>query len=86
MASAGFDDVAVIIQGRCSMCHAKEPFWPGVVWPPGGVRLETHAEIARNVHDIYIQSGLTHAMPPANVSFMLEEEREAIVDWYRNLQ
>lgn len=86
MASAGFEDVAIIVQGRCSMCHAKEPFWDGVVWAPNGVRLETHAQIAQHARDIYIQSGVTHAMPPANVSFMLEEERQAIVDWYRDLR
>jgi uncharacterized membrane protein len=68
------------------MCHATEPFWDGIVFPPNGVRLETHAQIAAHARDIYIQSGVTHAMPPANVSWMEEEERRAIVEWFRSVQ
>jgi uncharacterized membrane protein len=86
MATEGFEEVASIVQGRCSMCHATEPFWDGIVFPPNGVRLETHAQIAAHARDIYIQSGVTHAMPPANVSWMEEEERRAIVEWFRSVQ
>ncbi|CAJ1375517.1 unnamed protein product [Effrenium voratum] len=86
MATEGFEEVASIVQGRCSMCHATEPFWDGIVFPPNGVRLETHAQIAAHARDIYIQSGVTHAMPPANVSFMEDEERRAIVEWFRSVQ
>ncbi|QBK31206.1 urate hydroxylase PuuD [Roseitalea porphyridii] len=86
MASEGFEQVATIVQGRCAMCHATEPFWDGILFPPNGVRLETHAQIAAHARDIYVQSGVTHAMPPANVSFMEEAERRAIVDWYRSVQ
>ena len=45
--AAGFDEVTSIIQGRCSMCHAAEPGWEGMHWPPKGVVLETPAQIAR---------------------------------------
>ena len=69
--------------GRCSMCHAAEPFWDGILWPPKGVRLETEAQIAGQAQAIYLQSGLSHAMPPANVSWMEDAERAAIVEWYR---
>lgn len=86
MATEGFEEVASIVQGRCSMCHATEPFWDGILFPPNGVRLETHAQIAAHAHDIYIQSGVTHAMPPANVSFMEDQERRAIVEWFRSVQ
>jgi len=86
MASEGFGQVASIVQGRCAMCHATEPFWEGILFPPNGVRLETHAQIAAHARDIYVQSGVTHAMPPANVSMMEEAERRAIVDWYRSVQ
>ena len=33
--------------------------------------------------DDFIQAGVTHAMPPANASFMEQSERDAIVRWYR---
>lgn len=79
----GFDDVTSIVQGRCSMCHAAEPSWEGMYWPPKGVMLETPAQIAAEARRIYLQAGVTHAMPPANLSFIEPEERAAIVRWYR---
>ncbi|NNE50793.1 MAG: urate hydroxylase PuuD [Sulfitobacter sp.] len=79
----GFDEVQNIVTGRCSMCHAAEPFWEGVLWPPKGVRLETEHQIATAAKQIYLQSGLTHAMPPANLSYMEQAERDKIVAWYR---
>lgn len=79
----GFDDVVGIVQGRCSMCHAAEPGWEGLAWPPKGVVLETPAQIAQEAKRIYVQAGITHAMPPANLSYMEPVEREAIIQWFR---
>ena len=82
-AAAGFEDVVGIVQGRCSMCHAAEPVWDGLHWPPKGVVLETEAQIAHEARRIAMQSGYSHAMPPGNLSFMEPQERQAIVDWFR---
>jgi len=79
----GFADVVTIVQGRCSMCHAAEPGWEGLHWPPKGVVLETEAQIAHEARRIYLQAGLSHAMPPGNLSFMEPAERQAIVAWMR---
>lgn len=79
----GWDDVHDIVMGRCSMCHTAEPFWDGIISAPKGVRLDTPARIATNAREIFLQAGYTHAMPPANVSYMEEEERDLIVAWYR---
>ncbi len=79
----GFASVAETVMGRCAMCHAAVPGWDGIHWPPNGVRLDTEAEIARHARGIYLQSGLSKAMPPGNVSYMEPEERAAIVAWYR---
>ena len=81
--AAGFGEVVGIVQGRCSMCHAAEPGWAGMYWPPRGVVLETPAQIAREARRIYLQAGLSHAMPPANLSYMEPAERAAIVAWFR---
>ncbi|MGI3170064.1 urate hydroxylase PuuD [Pseudooceanicola sp. C21-150M6] len=78
----GFEDVHSIVLGRCSMCHAAEPAWEGLYWPPKGVRLETEAQIARQARAIYLQAGLGHAMPPSNLSFMEPQERDRIIAWY----
>ena len=79
----GFEEVVGIVQGRCSMCHAAEPGWEGLHWAPKGVLLETEAEIAHEARRIYLQAGVTHAMPPGNLSFIEPEERAAIVKWFR---
>jgi len=79
----GFEDVVGIVQGRCSMCHAAEPGWEGLYWPPKGVVLETPAQIAHEARRIYLQAGVSHAMPPGNLSYMEPEERAAIVEWFR---
>lgn len=79
----GFDQVHDIVLGRCSMCHAAEPVWDGLLWPPKGIRLETEAQIARQARAIYLQAGLSHAMPPANLSFLEDDERATIIAWYK---
>jgi uncharacterized membrane protein len=80
----GFEDVASIVPGRCSMCHAREPGYDGIHHAPRNVLLETPADIASHARQIYLQAGASHAMPPANVTWMEPEERAAIVNWYRN--
>ncbi len=76
-----FDDVRNIVLGRCSMCHAETPGWPGITTAPRRIVLETDAQIARTARDILTQAGLTDAMPPANVSFMEPAERAVIRAW-----
>jgi len=82
--AAGFDGVVDIVMGRCSMCHAAEPGWEGIHFPPKDVVLETPAQIAAEAKRIYLQAGLSHAMPPANVSYMEPAEREAIILWFQS--
>jgi uncharacterized membrane protein len=81
--ATGFDDVVGIVQGRCSMCHAAEPAWDGMLWPPKGVVLETPAQIAHEARRIYLQAGVSHAMPPGNLSYMEPAERQTIIGWFR---
>lgn len=80
----GFEEVMAIVPGRCAMCHAREPFYEGIYWAPKDVLLETEADVVRSAKQVYLQAGVTNAMPPANVSHMEESERRAIVAWYRN--
>jgi len=81
----GFQEVHDIVIGRCSMCHAQEPFYDGILWAPKGVLLENETQIAAYAKQIFLQAGITHAMPPANVSFMEPHERKKIADWYRSV-
>ena len=79
----GFDEVRDIVMGRCSMCHAREPAWDGIVTAPRHIALDTDASIARAARDILVQAGMTDAMPPANVTSMEPAERAAIRRWFR---
>ena len=64
-------------------------------WSAAGLRVATFtfprygrsatADIAAEARRIYIHAGLTDAMPPANVSWMEEDERALIRDWYRSV-
>lgn len=85
IASAGFGDVEEIIQSRCSMCHAAEPVWEGLRWAPKGVKLEYAAEIAQNARQIYLHAAASHAMPPANITAMTDEERSRLRLWFQSL-
>ncbi|MCU4651937.1 urate hydroxylase PuuD [Roseibacterium sp. SDUM158016] len=80
-----FADVADIIYSRCSMCHAEEVYWPGIPVAPRGVMLDTDSRIARQARSIYLQAGVSHAMPPNNLSMIDDAERAAIRAWYRGV-
>ncbi len=82
MSAKGFERATETVQGRCSMCHAAEPVWDGMIVPPKGVVLESETDIAKYAREIYLQSGRSHAMPPGNLSDMTVEERQVIVKWY----
>jgi len=82
MASAHFPAVRDTVMGRCSMCHAQEPSFEGIHRAPKGVAFETDAEIAAHAREIYLQAGRSHAMPPANVSGITDQERALIVTWF----
>ncbi len=81
--AAGFDAAYEAVMGNCSMCHAREPVWDGINVAPKGVHLETAADVARHAQDIYLQAGVSHAMPPPNAVQMLPEYRAEIIAWYR---
>lgn len=81
--AAGFDDAYDVVVGNCSMCHAREPVWGNMQWAPKGVYLETPGDVARRADQIYLQAGLSHAMPPPNAIQMDEDARQTIVAWVR---
>lgn len=81
--AAGFEEVQDIVLGRCSMCHAVEPVYEGIRRAPKNVHLETTHDITAMAKQIYLQSARSEAMPPANVTWMEDDERRAIAQWYR---
>jgi uncharacterized membrane protein len=80
-APVAFAEVENIVLSRCSMCHAAEPVWEGIVAPPKGVRLDTPEMIRRHASEIQRQATLTHAMPPGNITEISPEERKILAAW-----
>lgn len=85
-ASDRFEAAYDVVIGHCSMCHAREPSWAGMYWAPRHVVLETPADVARHAGQIYLQAGISHAMPPPNAVQMEAEARAAIVAWVRDVR
>ncbi len=77
------EHVTNIVNGRCAMCHAPEPVWPGIQIAPKGVWLDSPQNIALQASAIRLHAVLTHAMPPNNLTGMTLEERRAVAAWLR---
>ena len=76
-----FANVQEIILSRCSMCHAAEPVWDGILTAPRGIRLDDEDHIRRNAKLIGRNAGWASAMPPGNVTEMTGEERAIVAAW-----
>ncbi|MBT3916320.1 MAG: urate hydroxylase PuuD [Rhodospirillaceae bacterium] len=77
------NDVLAIVQTRCVSCHAAKTTDEDIEEAPGGVKLETIAEIKKYSAKILKQSVLTNAMPLANKTKMTKKERQGLGDWIR---
>ena len=75
------ENAQLVVQSRCSMCHAEKPLWPGVGAAPKGVKLETLREIEAHAGAIRAAAVLTHSMPPGNVTQITADERKMLADW-----
>jgi uncharacterized membrane protein len=84
VAADGFDEAYDVVIGNCSMCHARAPVWANMQWAPKGVYLETPGDVARQAGQIYLQAGISHAMPPPNAVQMDAAARATLVAWVRN--
>ena len=80
------DEVHDIISARCTMCHAREPLWDGYLHAPKGFVIENKEDIKRYARQVYVQSAVSKAMPPNNISYMEDIERFTIQYWYENTQ
>ncbi len=76
-----FASVEEIVMSRCSMCHAAEPVWTGIVTAPRGVLLDESEHIRRNIRLVARNAAWASAMPPGNITEMTGEERATIAAW-----
>ena len=75
-----------VLVSRCSMCHAKEPVWLGLVAPPKSVAFDSLDDMRRHARQIGLQAVWTHAMPPGNVTDISADERRALGAWIASLR
>ena len=84
--AVGFEEAYNTVLGNCSMCHAREPVYGNMQWAPKKVYLETPGDVARQADQIYLQAGISHAMPPPYAVQMDAEVRQTIVAWIRQVR
>lgn len=78
-----FDAVRAVVHHRCTNCHSSEPSHPAFPAAPGGVMLDSDAQIVAEAGRIHQQTVVTRAMPIGNLTGMTDDERDLIDDWYR---
>ena len=81
--AAELSDARVVIEHRCTTCHAVEPSYPGFAAAPAGVLLENDVQIIAEAQRIYQQTVVTRVMPIGNLTGITEEERAIIDSWYK---
>lgn len=81
-AAAGFEEVTDLVIGNCSMCHGAYPGWGNIVQAPKGVLLDTPEAIANHAAAVYLQAGVSHAMPPPVANYLVAEDRAMIRAWF----
>lgn len=70
-----------IVQQRCATCHAANPTDATIKVAPKGVHLETLEDLKRYAAQIGVQAVQNKAMPLANRTGMLDEERAKLGTW-----
>jgi uncharacterized membrane protein len=80
-APPAYAEVEEIVLSRCSMCHAAEPVWSGIVTAPKAVLLDSTEHIKRNARLIGRVAAWSSAMPPGNVTDMTADERAVLAAW-----
>ncbi len=78
-----FAQVQDIVTARCSMCHAREPVWEGIISPPKGVVLDSPDSIRQHAKGIFLQAVATRSMPPGgNLTDLPDEDRQILAAWF----
>ncbi len=84
--AVAFADVRSVVHERCTTCHSAEPTHPAFPAPPGGVVLDTDAQIVAEALRIHQQTVVTQVMPIGNLTNISDAERQLIDRWYVSLE
>ena len=84
--AVAFADVRSVVHERCTTCHANAPTHPAFAAAPGGVVLETDAQIVADALRIHQQTVVARVMPIGNLTGITESERAIIDRWYQAMR
>ncbi len=73
--------VRPVIEGKCTVCHAAQPLYPGFAAAPKGIALQTDEQMRQHAKTIYEQTVRLKAMPMGNVTQITDAERALIAAW-----
>ena len=74
-----------LIEKHCSVCHAKEPTYPGFYAPPGGIVLNDRQSVMASLSKS-LSATETKYMPLGNLTKMSDKERNDLVLWLQTQQ
>ena len=78
-------EVTALISEHCVSCHAAQPSHPAFTSAPGGIALETIAQIKRWSTQIKAAAVDTEDMPMVNSTNMTADERQALGQWIEKI-
>lgn len=76
-----FAQANAVIQKRCAVCHSADAADRTFGAAPAGVAFDTPAQIRARIERIRARAVETQTMPPANKTFMTDEERALLGRW-----
>lgn len=76
-----FAQANAVIQKRCAVCHSADAADRTFGVAPAGVAFDTPAQIRARIERIRARAVETQTMPPANKTFMTDEERALLGRW-----
>jgi len=79
-----YAEIEEILVARCVTCHAAEPAHRLFDEPPGGILLETEAQVRAVLSKIEAVTVHTRIMPLGNFTGMTDEERAVLAAWIRS--
>jgi uncharacterized membrane protein len=79
--AVGFPEANAIIQKRCAVCHSATAADRTFGIAPAGVMFDTPEQIRGRIERIRVRAVETRTMPPANKTYITQEERAALGAW-----
>ncbi|HEX2091930.1 MAG TPA: urate hydroxylase PuuD [Longimicrobiaceae bacterium] len=76
-----FADAQAVVQKRCTVCHSASPADRTFGIAPAGVAFDTPEQIRARADRILARAVETRTMPPANRTWITDQEREVLRRW-----